>query len=75
MTESQETSIRRRQSLRLVAIGVLVAVFVVVVADNVHSVTFSYVVGDTTAPLVVMLVVAGILGVIVGFLIGRHRNR
>ena len=62
---------------RIIAIGVMVALVVALVLlalDNTEDVRVGYVVGDTTAPLWTIVVVAAVAGVIIGWLI-RHRRR
>ncbi len=57
---------------RLVIAAVIVAAIVAVAIDNREEVDVGYVVGDASAPIWVVLVVAGIAGVVIGWLI-KHR--
>jgi uncharacterized integral membrane protein len=59
---------------RLVVALVIVAAVVAVAVDNRHEVEVGYVVGDVSAPLWVVLVAAGIAGIVVGWLV-KHRPR
>ncbi len=58
--------------VRLILALVIVAAVVVVALDNRDDVRVGYAVGDTQAPIWIVLLVAGVAGVIVGWLI-RHR--
>ena len=60
------------RGLRLVVAAALVAAIVVVAFDNREDVRLGYVFGDTEAPVWIVLVAAGIVGVMVGWLV-KHR--
>ena len=60
--------------LRLVVAAVLVAAIVVVGFDNREDVRLGYVFGDAEAPVWIVLVAAGIAGMIIGWLV-KHRGR
>jgi uncharacterized integral membrane protein len=72
--DNAETSTTQstRGVLRLVVIVALVAAIVLVAADNRDKVSVGYVIGDVEAPLWIVLVAAGIAGIVIGWLI-RHR--
>jgi uncharacterized integral membrane protein len=72
VTPEQESAIRRRQTVRLTVIAVIVIAAVAVAIDNRQDVTLSYVFGDRQAPLIIALVVAFALGAIVGRLTARR---
>jgi uncharacterized integral membrane protein len=60
------------RTARLVVALVIVAAVVAVAVDNRNEVEVGYVVGDVSAPLWVVLVAAGIAGIVVGWLV-KHR--
>jgi uncharacterized integral membrane protein len=75
VTTQQEQRIRRRQTARLIAAAVLVAVFAAFAIDNRQQTDVSWVVGDRQAPLWVVLICAGVVGALVGRLLQwRHRH-
>ncbi|MET0663134.1 MAG: LapA family protein [Ilumatobacteraceae bacterium] len=62
---------------RLLAIGLAVALVVALVLlalDNTDDARVGYVVGDFSAPMWTIVVIAAVAGVIIGWLI-RHRRR
>jgi uncharacterized integral membrane protein len=59
---------------RLTFAAVIVAAVVLVAVDNRRDVRVGYVVGDTEGPIWIVLLAAGLAGVIVGWLI-QHRPR
>ena len=61
-------------TVRLVVIGIIVLAIVLVGLDNRDDVRLGYVVGDTNAPIWVVLVGAGIAGIVIGWLL-KHRPR
>lgn len=67
-----EARIRRRQTVRLVMIGILVIVAAALALDNLRDVTIGWVIGDADAPLVIVLAVAFLLGLAIGWLTGRQ---
>ena len=60
------------RTIRIVIAALIVAVIIVVAIDNSESVEVGYVIGETEAPVWVVLVAAGIAGVVIGWLI-KHR--
>jgi uncharacterized integral membrane protein len=62
------------QIVRLVLVAVVVAAIVMVAFDNRGDVRVGYVLGDTEAPIWIVLVVAAVAGVLIGWLI-KHRPR
>jgi uncharacterized integral membrane protein len=60
--------------VRLLVVAALVAAIVIVGFDNRDDVRLGYVFGDAEAPVWIVLVAAGIVGVIIGWLL-RHRPR
>jgi len=69
---SLEARIRRRQTVRLMMIAALVVIAAALALDNLQDVTIGWVVSDTDAPLVVVLVVVFLLGLAIGWLSGRQ---
>jgi uncharacterized integral membrane protein len=59
---------------RLILAAVIVAAAVLVAVDNRRDVRVGYVVGDTEGPIWIVLLAAGVAGMIVGWLI-QHRPR
>jgi uncharacterized integral membrane protein len=78
MTDQQvvrhDNRVRAGQTVRLVVIVLIVAALVAVAIDNRDDVRIGYVFGDASAPVWIVLVAAGIGGVIIGWLM-RHRSR
>jgi uncharacterized integral membrane protein len=72
LTASRVASIRRRQTLRLTMIALVLCAAAALAIDNRGSVTLGYVVGEREAPLVIALVVAFVLGVVVTWLSTRR---
>ena len=61
------------RGLRLVVAAALVAAIVIVALDNRDDVRLGYVLGDAEAPVWIVLVAAGIAGVLIGWLL-KHRS-
>ncbi len=61
------------RGLRLFIVAALVAAIVVVALDNRDDVRLGYVFGDAKAPVWIALVAAGIVGVMIGWLL-KHRS-
>jgi uncharacterized integral membrane protein len=62
----------RSQVARLVVIAIIVIIVLAVVLDNRDDVGIGYVFGDVSAPLWLVLLIAGAAGVLVGWLL-KHR--
>jgi len=65
---------RSGRAVRLVLAAVIVVVLIAVAVDNREEVEIGYVVDQTSAPLWIVLVVAGVAGVLIGWLV-KHRPR
>jgi uncharacterized integral membrane protein len=61
--------------LRLLVAAALVAAIVVVGFDNRDDVRLGYVFGDAEAPVWIVLVAAGVAGVIIGWLVKHRAHR
>jgi uncharacterized integral membrane protein len=61
------------RGLRLFVVAALVAAIVIVALDNRDDVRLGYVFGDAQAPVWIALVAAGIVGVMIGWLL-KHRS-
>lgn len=72
VSTTAEAAIRRRQTLRLGALAVAIALVAALVIDNRHSVQLNYLVGDREAPLIVALVAALAVGAFLGWLAARR---
>lgn len=59
---------------RLLVVAALIAAFVIVALDNRDDVRLGYVFGDVSAPAWLVIVGAGVIGMLIGWLI-RHRPR
>ena len=57
---------------RLVLVAAIVAALILVAVDNREDVRVGYVVGDTEAPIWIVLALAAVAGVMIGWLI-KHR--
>jgi len=53
---------------------VLIALGFIFVAVNFQKVTIDFVVGETKAPLVVALLIAGVIGFLIGLVLPRFRG-
>jgi uncharacterized integral membrane protein len=53
---------------------VLIAIGVLFIAVNFQKVTIDFVVGETRAPLVVALLIAGVIGFLIGLVLPRFRR-
>jgi uncharacterized integral membrane protein len=62
------------RTVRLVLAAVIIAAIVAVAIDNRRDVEVGYVFSEVSAPLWVVLVLAGVAGIIVGWLV-KHRPR
>lgn len=70
-------AVHRRDMARVIGlliIGAIVVALVVVAMDNREDVRIGYAIGDTEAPVWIVLVVASACGVLIGWLL-RHRPR
>ena len=75
--EQHAGAVHRRDAanaVRLIVIVAAVAAIVAVGMDNRHEARIGYVVGDTSAPLWVVVVAAAVVGMVIGWLL-RHRPR
>jgi uncharacterized integral membrane protein len=66
---------RRGPSPRLLAAGLLLVLAVVFVFENTEQTEIRFVLPKVQTPLWVALAVTMIVGVVVGFLLGRSRDR
>jgi uncharacterized integral membrane protein len=60
--------------VRLTLVAGIIAVLVLVAVDNRKDVRVGYVLGDTEAPIWIVLVLAAVGGVLIGWLM-QHRHR
>ena len=54
---------------------VLIAIGILFIAVNFQKVTIDFVVGSANAPLVVALLIAGLIGFLIGLVLPRFRDR
>jgi uncharacterized integral membrane protein len=54
---------------------VLIALGILFIAVNFQKVTIDFVVGETKAPLVVALLIAGLIGFLIGLVLPRFRRQ
>ncbi len=71
-TDQASTSRDLSQLFRLLVAVAIVAAIVIVAFDNRDDVRVGYAFGDTQAPIWIVLLAAGVAGVVVGWLI-KHR--
>ena len=64
----------RSGAVRWIIAALIVAAIVVVAVDNREEVSVGYVFGDASAPVWVILVAAGVAGIVIGWLV-KHRPR
>jgi uncharacterized integral membrane protein len=60
--------------VRWVIVALIVVAIVAVAVDNREEISVGYVLGDASAPVWVVLVAAGVAGIVIGWLI-KHRPR
>ncbi|MFN2611945.1 MAG: lipopolysaccharide assembly protein LapA domain-containing protein [Solirubrobacterales bacterium] len=65
---------KQRNNGRLWLLGIAALVALVFILLNSQEVKIKFVVGTTTAPLIFALAISTVLGLVVGYLIGRFRN-
>ncbi len=70
-----EAAIRRRQTIRLVSIGVLAAAFAGVALDNRQDVTVGWLFDEAQIPLIVALLASFVAGWVIGAFVSRRRSR
>ena len=73
--ERQTAAVHRRdvgKMIRYALVAAVVAAIVIVGMDNQDDVRVGYAVGDANAPIWVVLVIAAIAGIVIGWLL-RHR--
>ena len=76
LDDKAERRIRAAQTVRVLAVGAVVAVVALFLIDNRDSTTVGWTIGETDAPLYVFLLGAFALGILVGLLLSyRHRHR
>lgn len=72
VSQREEASIRRRQTMRVGTIAIVAALAAALVIDNRHTVRLGYLIGDRDAPLIVALVAALAVGALLGWLAARR---
>jgi len=60
--------------IRWIIVAAIIVVIVVVAMDNRDDVRIGYAIGDTEAPIWIVLVAAAVAGIVIGWLV-RHRPR
>ena len=74
MADSPETQDRKGLT-RLIVGGIIVLVVLAFVIDNTRRVKVGFVVGDHQTRLIYVLIVTFVIGIFLGWLIGRHTRR
>jgi uncharacterized integral membrane protein len=74
MADSPETQDRRGLT-RLIVAAILVVVVLAFVLDNTRSVKIGFVVGDQETRLIYVLIVTLVIGIVLGWLFGRHTRK
>jgi uncharacterized integral membrane protein len=75
--EEHAAAVHRRDAAKIfrwLIVAVIVGAIVIVARDNRRDTRVGYVFGDTDAPIWFVILVAGLAGMVVGWLI-RHRPR
>ena len=65
----------RNGAVRWIIAALIVVAIVAVAVDNREEISVGYVFGDASAPVWVILVAAGIAGIVVGWLVRRRPRR
>ena len=73
-TTGEQRGGRRGAEWRPLAFGVLGVILIVFILLNSQEVEINFIVGTATAPLIVALAIAGLLGFAVGWLAPRARR-
>jgi uncharacterized integral membrane protein len=60
---------------RLILAGALLVILIALIADNTDDTRVGYVFGHATAPLFVVLLIAAVLGALIGWLLLHRRHR
>lgn len=74
MAEERATE-EKKNTTRLWLLGIAAAAAIVFILLNSQEVKIRFVFGTTTAPLIFALAISTVLGLIVGYLLGRFRDR
>ena len=74
-SSDSEQSVERKGNARLIAIGAAAVLLVWFAVRNLGSVTIEFWVVDKKAPLIVVILIAGLLGALIAMLASRHRSR
>lgn len=65
----------RKRDVRMVVVGVVAVLFIWFAVANTQEVEVHFWVDSARAPVIVVIVIAGLLGVVVGVLLDRRRGR
>lgn len=65
----------RRRDARMVLIGVVAVLLVWFALANLQDVKIHFWLSTTRAPLIVVIIIAGVLGALVGMLVSRRRRQ
>lgn len=65
----------RKRDVRIVVMGIIAVLFVWFAVANTQEVKVHFWVDSARAPVIVVIVIAGLLGVGVGVLVDRRRSR
>ena len=71
----RKTASSWREKARLIGIVVVVVIAVALVLSNLDDATVDWIIGDTTAPLALVLTVVFVLGTAFGWLTNRRSHR
>jgi uncharacterized integral membrane protein len=74
VSESNERSIRARQTFRIVVVVVLVAIVVAFAVDNSQDVEVGWLFGEGDLPLWVVIVGTFVVGGLAGYVAGRRHG-
>jgi uncharacterized integral membrane protein len=65
----------RNVSPKMILVGVLVVILVILALVNSQDIKVDFVVADVTLPLFVVIVGSALIGLIVGYFIGRREKK
>jgi uncharacterized integral membrane protein len=65
---------RRNVSPKLIIVGILVVIVVILALVNSQDINVDFVVADITLPLFVVIVGSALIGLVVGYFLGRHEK-
>jgi uncharacterized integral membrane protein len=65
----------RNVSPKMIVVGILIVIVVILALVNSQDIKVDFVVGDVTLPLFIVIVGSALIGLIVGYFIGRREKK